>query len=302
MKKIVYLIAILFSHEISYSQDTTNNFLPAVKISDITGQGGIYFQGYDWTFPGFKALAPGSALLQNDLSGYYEQSELVYNFNEYGFIPDGGGMLSVKLGLNFLNKKKQQYSNATVRTGLSYFSNCYYSSELYKAETNTYDSFYTDTTFIYLDSVSTNIFSFRHEWKQLNVDVSLMYTLRQKRNLSFGVGIGFAAGLIFNSHTTIGYQHYTDTVFVKHHMPGNLIYHDGNAQIKEEHANKDGLSCSVYVPLEMNINLHSRNHPFWKKIHFTFGVQPGINYLSFPGLHTMRGVAVPVTAGLRFSL
>jgi len=301
--KWIFLSVFLLLGILAFSQDSTSVF-PDLKLQDISLRTGFYFQGYDdCGLKEFRNLMGKSTILKTDLSKYEEG----YEFYEYGFIPDAGGSVSMNVGFNFFRNKKQGYSNTQIRAGLSYYWNNYFSTQLISSTTVIYDSVEYGEGIIYYDSVASSGYFMRHDWKQLNVDVSILFTSPPRKYISFAGGVGISAGLIFNGRTSVDYTSYIDTVIRGTNNSQNnnfyFLFADHVVSKKSESVrNKNGVSFIVYVPMEMSFNLRSQNHPFFRRIHFSLDINPGLHLIYLPETGTKTGFNVPFLAGMRYTL
>jgi len=266
------------------------------------GQIGFYYQRYNCNLEDFKILAPSSTLLEDARSENLEYHTVNDIKSDDAIIPNSGSTLTIKLGINFLNRKKKKYSNVQLRAGLTYFTNNIFSYELYETEQIRYDTVGTGSSAVYMDSLIKTQYQFHHDWKQLNCDVSLIFSMHPKGFISFGTGVGISSGVTFNATTSIQFIKSSNRLGTSESEPTYYMWDENGESHSEKFENKNGINCFIYVPLEVNINFRSKNHPFWRRIHFYSGVMPGLSIVTLPGHNTISGYQVPIMAGLRVSL
>jgi len=302
--KWILLSVFLFQNFLASAQDTATISYSKLKIKEFSLRGGIYFQGgFKCAEIEFRKMSAYSSIIKEDLSAYEED----YPFYEYSFIPDAGGSVSFQMGFNFFNRKKKKFRNTQIRAGLSYYWNNYFSMQLVNTRTVVYDSVDAGPTVTYYDSVWSNGYFMRHDWKQLNTDLSILFTTPPEKYISFAGGIGLSGGLIFNRKTSIDFRSYLDTISLDtNKAAGNQFYFLHSRNVVEEKSlhtrNKTGLNLIVSVPIQMNFNMKSQNHPFMRRIHFTLQVEPGLHLIYLPETGYKTGFNVPILAGIRFTI
>jgi hypothetical protein len=302
MKKILLLFVFMVYVMRVLSQDTTNVRLRKVKIADIMSQIGFYYQGYNCNLEDFKILAPHSILLEDARSANLEYHSVNDIKSDDAIVPNSGSTLTMKLGINFLNRKKMKYCNVQLRAGLIYFTNNIFSYELYETKQIRYDTIGTGSSAVYMDSLIKTKYQFHHDWKQLNGDLSLIFSIRPKGFVSFGAGVGISSGLTFNATTSIQFIKSSNRRGISESKPTYYLWDENGESKSEKFKNKNGINCFIYIPLEININFRSKNHPFWRKIHFYSGVMPGLSFVTLSDHAAISGYQVPIMVGFRFSL
>jgi hypothetical protein len=263
---------------------------------------GFYYQAYNCNLEDFKKLAPNSILLEDARSANLENHNVNGIKSDESIIPNSGSTFTMKLGVNFLNRKKQTYSNVQLRAGLTYFTNNIFSYELFETEQIRYDTVGTGSSTVYMDSLISTTYQFHHDWKQLNADVSLIFSIHPKAFISFGTGIGVSSGLTFDATTSIHFMKSSNRLRTSESEPPDYLWDENGESKSEKFKNENGVNCFIYVPVEVNINFRSKNHPFWRRVSFYSSVMPGLSLVTLPDHSTISGYQVPIMGGFRFSL
>jgi hypothetical protein len=301
--KWVLLSASLFSSVVAFSQDTSITFSPRIKFNDVIIHGGLIFQSeYNITLDDYKELVPESVLLKNDLSQYSED-HTDYCKKCYDFEP--AWSLGVQAGFKIFNQKNKKYSNTEFRTGLYYSWKNFSETDLYHVTRESYDSVEKDNSKIYHDSVWSSLYSFRHQWQQLNADITILFTLNPRSYVSFATGVGIAGGLAFSRKTTIGFGSYIDTLSRDSNNTPDDIYNANyysslDSVNWESFEHKATANFIFYIPIEMNIHFNTQNHPKVNWFYLILQCHPGIHFLSMPKDRFALGFMMPLHGGVGF--
>jgi hypothetical protein len=145
--------------------------------------------------------------LKNDLSEYSDAEKNC----KHCFIPDQGWSVGAQSGFKFYNKKRKKYSNTEIRTGIFYSWKNFSAIDLGNRTKVRYDSIESGNLTTYYDSIWSNLYSFRHQWQQINADFSILFRLNPRSYVSFATGIGISAGVAFSRKTSVDYVSYVDT-------------------------------------------------------------------------------------------
>jgi hypothetical protein len=279
MKKILFSIALL-SFGTAQAQ---------ISINEIYLQSGAFFGQTKGGLADFQTLAPGSSILQQDLSAY--QSSPIFNFN----LPGQSQSLSVGLGLG-------KMPNATLRLGLMHtrqnnalaIGGSF--TETFRIDTLT--SSQSGEQF-FIDSFSTHSYNANYAQEQLRIDASLLFRYNADKRWSFFGGIGANFGLSYNASTTVHHRvsPYGDSF-------GFGLYNDifmgsGANHEQEVFENKGGFGFGVYAPLGVDFQI-GKKRDFWKPMHLYMELRPGFNVNQIAGLGTSFSAGNFSNVGLRF--
>lgn len=279
MKKILFSIALL----------SLGTAQAQISINEIYLQSGSFFGQTKGNLVDFQTLAPGSSILQQDLSAYH--SSPIFSFS----LPGQSQSLSVGLGLGKMPK-------ATLRLGLMHTSQnnalaiggSY--TETFRIDTLT--SSQSGEQF-FIDSFSTHSYNANYAQEQLRIDASLLFRFNAEKRWSFYAGIGANFGLSYNATTTIhhrvspygdsfGYGFYND-----------IFMGSGGSHEQEVFENKGGFGLGVYAPLGIDFQM-GKKREFWKPMHLYMELRPGFNVNQIVGLGTTFSAGNFSNVGLRF--
>jgi hypothetical protein len=275
-------------------QELQPKAIKKISINDVYIQTGFYSENNtNGTLADFKKLAPQSALLQNNLTDFYESS---------GFSTTTNNMFSIMLGLQFSDKEKASYkANPLLRLGVSYFSGTSITSGFYKEERFPYDTLTSSQTgqTIFIDSINTKNYSMNYSSEQLRLDASLIFRTNPEARWSLFAGIGVNAGLSINANTAIYFNRYesSDTRFINGNTSSYSYSNTDNSKT-ENFQNKSNFGLSTYIPMGVDLRLGKKNE-FWKRTHLFYELRPGVNITSIPELGTITNSSIQHGLGLR---
>lgn len=258
-----------------------------VSISEIYLQSGAFFGQAKGSLADFQSLAPGSIILQQDLSAYQTYPQMYFN------LP--GQSQSLNLGLQFA-----KMPNATLRVGLLHINqrNVLSTGGSY-TETFTIDTLTSSQTGeqFFIDSMSTHGYNASYSQEQLRLDASLIFRYKAEQRWSFYGGIGANFGLSYNAVTQIrhGVSPFGDTYYG---MFNDMVY-DGGTSEKETFENKGGYGLGVYAPLGLDFQV-GKKREFWKPLHLYMELRPGFNINQISGIGTTFSAGNFSNLGLRF--
>lgn len=294
MKKIQILSALMLL-TVSFSvcgQDTTQN-ISRISIHDVFVQTGFLAeQSNNGSLSDFRALAPQSHLLYNNLSGFAATK---------GFNRNGNAVCSISMGLQFRDKDHLKYkANPLLRLGISYYSGNNLTASYNKEDRIPYDTLTSAHSgdVYYIDSVTTQYYNMDYYAKQIRFDGSLIFRTKSDSRCSLYAGIGISAGLCINTHTIISYSKLTSTGTEDGSFSGNYDYSDSDKT--ENYINQPGFGASAYIPMGIDFRLGKKNE-FWKQLHFFYETRPGINIMAIPELRTLANISAQHGIGLRVS-
>jgi hypothetical protein len=275
-------------------QELQSKAIKKISINDVYIQTGTFSENNNnGTLADFKTLAPQSALLQNDLTDFYQSS---------GFSTTTNNMFSIMLGLQFSNKERTSYKkNPLLRLGISYFSGTSITSDFYKEERFPYDTLTSSQTgqTIYIDSITTKSYSMNYSSEQLRLEASLIFRTNPEARWSLFAGIGVNAGLSINANTAIYYNRYesSDNRFINGNTSSPYGYSNTDNSKTENIKNKSNFGLSTYIPMGVNLRLGKKNE-FWKRTHLFYELRPGINITSIPELRTVTNSSIQHGLGI----
>ena len=279
MKKFLLSIS-LFGLGIAHAQ---------ISINEIYLQSGAFFGQTKGHLSDFQTLAPGSSILQQDLSAY--QSSPMYSFN----LPGQSQNLSIGLKLATL-------PNATLRLGLMHTGQ---RNALSVGGSYT-ESFRVDTLTssqsgeqFFVDSFSTHSYNANYSQEQLRIDASLLFRYRADKRWSFFGGIGANFGLCYNASTTIHHRVSPYGDAFGYSFFNDIYFNDFDTHEAETFEHTGGFGLGVYAPLGIDFQV-GKKREFWKPLHLYVELRPGFNVNQIAGLGTMFSAGNFSNLGLRF--
>lgn len=279
MKKFLLSIS-LFGFGIAHAQ---------MSIDEIYIQSGSFFGHTKGQLSDFQTLAPGSSILQQDLSAY--QSSPIYSFN----LPGQSQTLSIGLKLATL-------PNATLRLGLMHTGQ---RNALSVGGSYT-ESFRVDTLTssqsgeqFFVDSFSTHSYNANYSQEQLRIDASLLFRYRADKRWSFFGGIGANFGLCYNASTTIHHRVSPYGDAFGYSFFNDIYFNDFGTHEAETFEHTGGFGLGVYVPLGIDFQV-GKKREFWKPLHLYMELRPGFNVNQIAGLGTTFSAGNFSNVGLRF--
>lgn len=289
MKPLTFAALILITGIQLFAQDES---LPRIKAGDILIQTGFSTYSYpNFTLSDFKTLAPGSDLLNNDLSQYSLGS---YNWN-------GCSTFAASIGLRFLDKEGKNYKlNPVVRIGIIYNgfcnSNLYYSKE----DAFPYDTLTSSATGdIYLiDSVFNSSYSMNYNSSDLGLSFSADFSTNNENRVTLFAGVGISASLSTLTETTVNRYEYSTMSYDETPEYWISSGFDDSSEEFESFSNKTFAHFSAGIPLGIDFRL-GKDNEFWRQLHFVYEIRPVLNIVSIPELKTYTGTGVSNMFGLK---
>jgi hypothetical protein len=279
MKKILFSIALL----------SLGTAQAQISINEIYLQSGSFFGQNKGSLADFQTLAPGSSILQQDLSAYQTYPQMFFN------LPGQSQSLSVGLGLG-------KMPNATLRLGLMHTSQ---NNALATGGSYT-ETFRVDTLTssqsgeqYFVDSFSTHSFNANYAQEQLRIDASLLFRYNADKRWSFFGGIGANFGLSYNAATTVHHRVSPYGDGFGYGMFNDIFMGSGANHEQEVFENKGGFGLGVYAPLGIDFQI-GKKREFWKPMHLYMELRPGFNINQIAGLGTTFSAGNFSNVGLRF--
>lgn len=294
MKKFVLNITLIFFAATLIAQ---NSEMRNIQVSDFYIYSGVHNGGFEFSFEDFQKLAPQSELLKQDFSDFK---------NGYAYDFSNGNFLTVKLGLDFINKERNGYrSNPQLQIGFTYQTNnsadySKWSNESVRVDTLTSSSAaYT----VYVDSTySTNITA---DYRSDNflLDLALIYNSDDDARWSFYGGVGLAAGVSINAQTEI--NSYSTESIVFSQAGTNQEYYFANFDFLDntyEKFNND-MNILAWAQLPLGINFKvAKSSRFWKDLNLFYEVTPMMKFWSVPETGGYINVGVKHGIGLKVNV
>lgn len=267
-----------------------------VRIKELTLLSGMLAQKSDnMGLHDFSLLAPNSALLKQNFSGFSQDRGMAMN---------GNSTCSILMGMHFYDKNEKQKPSPLLRVGLTYFSGNSLNGNLYRQDRSRFDTLTSSQTgeTLYVDSVYQKNCSMNYNYEQLHLDVSLLFKTNPEARWSLFAGIGCNAGMSFQSHTDIYYNDFawtetsmqTSTAQFQHVTQHNGI---NNGQY-ESFANASNFGGSIFVPLGVDFRIGKKSE-FWKRLHLLYEVRLGMHYISIPELGSSINAGALHSIGVR---
>src|ERR1019366_2242156 len=233
----IILLTISFS---VFGQEQESKTIKRISIHDIYIQTGWLNarNANAGTLTDFKALAPQSVLLKNDLTAY----------SQYGGSSPTSGIFSVMLGIQFSDKQKKSYkANPLLRLGII-FSGTNLTNELYKEDSKRYDTLTSSRTgqTTYVDSIHSKSYNMNYTSQQLRFDGSIIFRTNPQARWSLFTGIGITAGFSFNTYTNISYNTSSYSSLSGLSSLSSYSY----PYSTENYKNKTNFGFSSYIPID----------------------------------------------------
>ncbi len=291
MKKFVLNFTLIFIAATIIAQ---NSEMKNIQVSDFYIYSGVHNGGFEFSFEDFQKLAPQSELLMQDFSDF--KNGYFYDFSS-------GNFLTVKLGLDFLNKERSGYrTNPQLQIGFTYQTNnsANYSkwrNESFRVDTLTSSS---DNYTIYVDSTYSKNITANYRSDNFLLDMALIYNSDDDARWSFYGGIGLAAGVSINAQTEINFYSTESIVFSQ--AGTNQEYYFSNFDLMdntfEKFSNDMNILAWAQLPLGINFKV-AKNSKFWKDLNLFYEVTPMMKYMSVPETRGYVNVGVKHGIGLK---
>jgi hypothetical protein len=244
----------------------------------------------------FQKLAPRSALLQNNFSGYDA---------DRGFTVLGSSFFSFNAGLNFADKQRNYYRpDPQLRIGFSMMTGNGLTGGLHDKVKKPLDTIVSPTgQLIPRDSVSSTHYSMDYTTKQFRVDASLIFRTNRMKRFSLYAGLGANFGFALGAYTDITY---INSKYIEEEHPANghgsgTPYPRKDSTVTEHFNNKKGMGFCFYIPAGIDFRL-GRRRDFWKKAHLFSESRFVLNYYNIPELRWARSVGFVSILGVRWAV
>ncbi len=293
----IFLLVLLLCGHMASAQETSSGS-KARSLTNIYVSAGNYpGVSSNLSLEAFRLLAPGSALLQNDLS-HFDKSRS--SFFDNSWLIRAGAAFSPKIEAERQRRIRHEFRLAAVYGGGTLYSDYYWTENRYPADT--FVSVKTGSIYV-LDSVVTRSYGMEYNRKYLGLDASLIFYSPSWRAFSVYAGAGMSGNFDFDNHVNIGYQQYsrleqsgaTGVEFFR--VRGNL-----NFDYEEENIpTANAFSASLFLPLGVDVKLsrHERGMGRW---HLYYELRPLWRVAGIPELKAHSEFRLQHSGGLRISL
>jgi hypothetical protein len=294
MKKIILLAVALYSVFFTLAQKPE---MKKIQVGDFYIYSGVHNGGFGITFDDLKKLAPESDLLNSNLAGYN-------NGDSYDF--SSGNFLSVKLGLNFLNKEHNGYKkNPQLQIGFTYQTHNSAEFRTWKNEAFRTDTLTSATSpnIVYIDSVFDSNISADYRSDNFLIDLALVYCTDSDNRWSFFGGFGIAAGVSINAYTSISEYNSKSIRFSLPGHPNEIYFSDFSPSdiTTEKFENDMNILALAHLPLGISFKV-AKSTKFWKDLNLFYEVTPMMKYLSIPEAGGFVNVGVKHGIGLKLNV
>lgn len=257
MRYTTTLIALLAHAALALAQEA----LPLSRVSSLQWGLGTLAGGTPSLFQeDLTALAPGSMLLQQDLSDH------TFHWDNDGY---ADGLFEMSLGLRVFPGAGPRapefrigvlYSQVDLEATFSRHTAIPY---------DTLTSAQTGQQFI-VDSVSTSTYDIRYSAERFGVHGALVWSRPARWSLYAGIGV--MGGATLNARTEVRHEVVNEVEHLGYDDPYPTRDRYVEPQ-RELHRNRSGWWAGGYVPFGVDFRL-GRSHLFWSRIHLCYEVRP----------------------------
>ncbi|MES2798696.1 MAG: hypothetical protein V4638_01650 [Bacteroidota bacterium] len=228
-----------------------------------------------------QKFAPSSSILARDFTGFSQSG--------YGYL-NSSQLLAASLGLSFKNLPYM-----TLRLGLNYSDRNSFYGSLSKSETGRYDTLTSSATGqqYFQDTTRFSMAYFNHSSQIISFDASILFRTNPEKRWSIYGGVGYTAGIGFNSFSSIGYSEYT---YGQNYGYGG---ESPNAvSINETFKNKSYFTHTIYLPMGVDFRI-GKKREFWNRLHLFYEIKPSITFNHIPELGTSTHLGIGHGLGIR---
>lgn len=269
----------------------------SIRFSDVYISAGMNWSQPSGSLSDFQKLAPNSAILNNDFSGFTSSDYYYYSGHQ------AEGRASFLVGIDFKNKETGEFGGTPqLRVGLTYSSGVSLSYNLWNETRTTYDTLTSSRTGnkAYVDSIYSESYAMDYSTENLMLDVSLVFKTNPDARWSLYGGIGVAAGLSFNARTFVSeYQYSSISNQGQYYDKYYNDNYDGNDEY-ESFRNENTFLLTGYIPLGVDFRIGKKSE-FWKRTHLFFELRPAINYSHIPELGNYVQGSLQHSFGIRIT-
>lgn len=301
MKKHILLLTAVLYPCVMMAQETASNTKTeshsCFRASDLAVSTGFFSQATtNSTVEDFRKLAPNSTLLNFNSNGYSRS---------FGTSFDSYTVYNTAIGIQLLNKRKQEYrNNPQLRIGISYTSESLLSAYYNRETSRPYDTLSSSQTgqAIYVDSVFNSSYSMNYYNNVLSLDLALLFRTNPEARWALFAGIGCTAGISLNAYTSIFHLESSGTISYSDNASFNNYYGNSfrNTDVEyESFNNKGGYSITGYLPIGVDWRI-GKKREFWMPLHLFYEMRPGLNISNIPELGSQVTANLQNSWGVRY--
>jgi hypothetical protein len=237
------------------------------------------------TITDFKKMVPQSVLLNNNYTGYTQNSGLYYQ---------GDGSFSPSIGLQLGRK-----ANRSLRLGANFSFgngiNLYYSKvDKYRIDTLTSSQTGAQT---FMDSSVTNSLHMNYNYKTVGFDAAMLFRTAPKTKWTIYGGIGVNIGMALNSDVNITKSVGSGNSYNFGNFYNSYFISNSTSEYFDAPNNK-AHTASVYLPFGIDYKL-SKKSEFFKRLHLFFEARPSLTYISIDNISSKTDFTNMAGFGLR---
>lgn len=264
-------------HDLFYSSGVSYRTVPSEGISD------------------FQKLAPQSALLKNDITGFSAVMDDTF-----------GSQAQVSFGLTLSLDPKQ----GNVRRGQSRFRLALHTSNgtllgaRYATETTTTIDTLTGTNpslYVIIDSVYSRNYTMSYDTRSIGLDLAFIRTTNPEKRWSVWSGAGIMIGAIIQPNARIRYDEtaYTESQAQAASQINYRKTYYGETT-NEQFRTKSSWMTTVYVPFGLDFRI-GKKRVFWMPFHLYYEFRPMLHFQGVPELGTIIAVNQSIHGGIRYA-
>jgi hypothetical protein len=278
------------------AQENEKKEVKKISVRDFYVQYGFSHHFHDNGYlADFRTLAPNSAFLQQDFTGYSVNT----GFSTEGLHIRTDHILCSMVGIKFRDKEKTGFlANPELGVGLDYFSGSILRGTLYKQDHFNIDTLTTPQgyTINNADSMITNGYEMRYYTGQLLLDIDLIYRTNPDARYSLYAGAGITSGFSIMAHTDI--QKFKSN-FIENSTHSSVISASSEMHI-EKNRNKTNFGFSAYIPVGFDLRV-GRKSKFLEHLHIYYELRSTIYTVMIPELRIVTQASLQHFIGIRIS-
>ena len=244
----------------------------------------------------WRTLAPGSALLADDLSDHIYDNRRDLNLSRAGLF---AASISFRLG----GPARVKRSGAYLRAGFAFQQHAGNDLRLRKETRVPFDTLISSQTgtSTFIDSLTISSYDLSHEYSQLALDGSVIFMKEFPKRWTLYGGGGVQVGFAFDGRAQVRHsvERRTDPRIVSIGPLGGSS--DAIATEQEEFGTKDDLCFALYTPLGVTHRL-GKKRAFWRALNLCYELRPTFSVGGVPELDPGARVVVGQYFGLRADL
>lgn len=290
----ILAICVILTQSISYAQNENKR----IKLSEVSLQTGLFLESNSsGNVEEFRKLAPGTSLLNSDLSDYTKSISNQFN---------GFNMSSLQFGFVFRDKKSKTIkNNRMIKIGITQFQSVPLSSAYQRFSELRYDTLISQSTgqVVFLDSMITQFYNMNYTISQIRLDLALVFSSSSEARFGISGGVGITAGTSYKSGAEITYSRTARNQQTDQYGNPTQDYTENfthQSQIENVSSGKSS-GASVYLPLSASFRI-GENDTIWNKLHVFCEFRPGVNFSFIPGIRTIANGSAQIGFGLKMKV